>query len=62
LTDLNLYIDGFRPIGADGKASLPTPPPVPAELAQATHDILAQQRAIREQHLGYLRAGYAAHG
>ncbi|ODN01549.1 Larval cuticle protein LCP-22 [Orchesella cincta] len=54
--------DGFRPIGPHGASALPVAPPVPLEHAKAREDILSLQKAIREQHLGYLRAGYAAHG
>ncbi|CAL8109633.1 unnamed protein product [Orchesella dallaii] len=54
--------DGFRPIGPHGASALPVAPAVPLEHAKAREDILNLQKAIREEHLGYLRAGYAAHG
>lgn len=57
-----IFVDGFRPIGPGGFSALPVAPPVPLEHAKAREDILNLQKAIREQHLGYLRAGYAAHG
>jgi len=54
--------NGFRTIGPAGVPVGPTPPPVPLEHLKAREDILNLQEHIRQQHLGYLRAGYAAHG
>ena len=50
--------NGFQPAGGQ----LPTPPPEPEENVRAREEILRMQKEIRDQHLGYLRAGYAAFG
>jgi len=49
--------DGFRP--ANYHHNLPTSPPLPEDHVKAREEILRQQKLIRQEHLGQLRAGYA---